>query len=400
MKHFGIGMGLVFLMCSCSKPSEQAPKQKEQDGEHHTGEHKEGHEELPKHISVSPKLMADAGIKTAPVRREKLSKVLTLSGEIAADPDKTAKVSAPLAGRIESISFQEGSKVNKGDVLALLRVPELGRVRGALASVQARAGAARAKVNRLKPLVAKNLAPVHELEQAEAEATALESEAKALSMELVSVGSQGNGAMLALRAPLAGVLVQRNAVAGQPVAPDTVIATIVDLSSLWFLGRAFEQDLHKLKLGAPAEVELNAYPGEFFGGTLSFLSSQVDPSARSITARVLLSAPPGKLRLGLFGQARISLLSDTEAQGAPENELKLVVPRSAVIDLAGKPVVFARHSEGKEELFEVHEVTLGEGAQGKVMILSGLREGEDVVVEGAFSLKSLVLKGVFAEEEH
>jgi membrane fusion protein, heavy metal efflux system len=74
----------------------------------------------------------------------------------------------------------------------------------------------------------------------------------------------------------------------------------------------------------------------------------------------------------------------------------LVVPRSAVTEIAGKAVVFVRQEDGD---FEVHPVVLGQSAPGIVAVLSGLREGEAVVSEGAFSIKSVVLKSTFGEED-
>ena len=96
------------------------------------------------------------------------------------------------------------------------------------------------------------------------------------------------------------------------------------------------------------------------------------------------------MRLGLFGTSQIAL--DTAEKSAP----KLVVDRASVTDVGGKDVVFVRESEGE---YELHEVTLGREALGKVEVLAGLREGEDVVADGVFTLKSLVLKGSFAEED-
>lgn len=73
-----------------------------------------------------------------------------------------------------------------------------------------------------------------------------------------------------------------------------------------------------------------------------------------------------------------------------------MVPRSAVMEINRKPVVFVRQSDGD---FELHEVLLGQSNVGKVQVLSGLRDGESVVVEGAFTLKSAVLRGTLAEEK-
>ena len=106
-------------------------------------------------------------------------------------------------------------------------------------------------------------------------------------------------------------------------------------------------------------------------------------------------------------------------KGERSGEPVLVVPRTALIDVAGKNVVFVRVSPGGSEAnplakrpepgepqasatpaeFELHEVTSGDTAAGRVRILSGLREGEEIVVEGAFTIKSVILRGTLAGEE-
>ena len=350
------------------------------------------HEELPTRVRLSPEAIEGAKIRTAKVVRESLSATLALVGEIAADPDKLARVASPADGRIEAISFKEGSKVARGDVLAVIRVPELGKVRGALAAAAARARAARANADRLKVLLERKLVSQQEVDNAIAEAAAHEAESRALSAELSAMGTGGGaGASLTLRAPIDGVVVARDAVVGQPVTPESVLATIADLGTVWFLARVFEKDLDRLRAGAAVEVELNAYPHERFTGALEYIGKQVDPVARTFTARVVLANRDDKLRLGLFGSARVSTGEAAKRRAA------LVVERSALTEIAGKKAVFVRHPDDD---FELHEVTLGESALGKVEVLSGLREGEDVVVDGVFTLKSVLLKSAFAEEGH
>jgi cobalt-zinc-cadmium efflux system membrane fusion protein len=386
--------GTIVLGGACSKGSgEKEPHGSDPPGggEAAAGEHKDeaAHDELPKRVRLTAEVISDARIKTAAVTREALAATLTLPGEIAADPDKLARVASPADGRIEKVSFKEGSLVKRGDGLAVVRVPELGKVRGALAGALARAKAARANADRLEQLLAQKLAAAQEHENAVAEASAFEAEARALSAELSAMGS-GGGASLTLRAPIDGVVIARDAVLGQPVTTETVLATIAELSAVWFLARVFEKDVGRLRAGSTVEVQLNAYPDERFAGTLDYVGKQVDPVARTLTARVLLANREEKLRLGLFGSARISTGEATKGPAA------LVVPSAAVTEVAGKKVVFVRHPDDD---FEVHEVALGHSALGKVEVLSGLREGENVVVEGVFTLKSVVLKSAFAEED-
>jgi len=348
---------------------------------------------MPKKVRLEPEVVKDAGIEVAPAKKEVLATTVTLPGEIAADPDKSARVSSPVAGLIERVAFKEGSDVKKGDVLVVLRVPDLGRIRGALAAAYAKGKAARANADRLKGLSESKLASEQSYLDAKGEAEAHEAEAQSLSNQLAAMGGsagEGKPFLLAIRAPVAGVVVARDAVVGQPVTTEQILASIADLSEVWFLGRTFEKDLGTLREGSAAEVELNAFPKDRFLGTLEFIGKQIDPAARTITARVRIPLAKGAIRLGLFGSARV-IVQDERAQTPV-----LAVPRSAVIEVAGKTVVFVRQPDGD---FELHVVVLGEASVGKVQIVSGLREGEQVVVQGAFTLKSAVLKATMKDED-
>ncbi|HEX6241141.1 MAG TPA: efflux RND transporter periplasmic adaptor subunit [Polyangiales bacterium] len=351
------------------------------------------HEDLPSRVRLAPDVLAAARIEWDKVTREALAVTVPLPGEIVADPDRSARVASPIAGRLERVSFREGQSVSKDQLLAVVRVPDLGKLRSNLAATLARAKAARLNAERMANLAKQRLAPEQALLDALATAEALEVEARAAAEQITALGlsAQGGGAsQLQLRAPLAGIVVARNAVVGQPLTADEVIADIVDLSEVWFLGRVFEKDLGRLRLNAAAEVQLNAYPGERFSGTIEYIGRQVDPVARPVTARIRLANQGDLLRVGLFGTAKVSSGEATAA--APT----LVVPRSALTEVAGKPVVFVRRGAGD---FELHQLTLGESAAGKVEVVAGLQEGEEVVVQGVFTLKSAVLKSTFAEEE-
>jgi cobalt-zinc-cadmium efflux system membrane fusion protein len=327
------------------------------------------------------------------VRREVLPSTLALPGEVAADPDKSARVSSPIPGRIESVRFQEGDNVKQGALLATIAVPDLGKLRAEQASATARAAAARSNAERLRQLLEQRLTAEQTYRDALAQAEALELEARAAGQHLLALGltqARANPSQLSLRAPLAGVVVSRNAVIGQPVVADEVLAEIIDLSEVWFLGRVFEKDLGRLKLHAPSEVELNAYPRERFEGVVEYIGQRVDSVARTVTARIRLKNRSDRLRVGLFGNAYVAL--DEAAQPEPT----LVVPRGALTEVGHEQVVFVQHPDGD---FELHEVVLGRAAAGKVEVVSGLREGERVVDQGVFTLKSAVLKSTFAEEE-
>lgn len=378
---------MLTALPACTKKAAPAAEKASKESDVHADE--TPHETLPKLVKLPPRVVADAGIRTVAVVREALSATLNLPGELSADPDRSARISSPLAGRIVDVSFREGSVVAKGEALARIRIPELGKVRGAYTGILAKANAARSNSDRLSGLVDKGLASKQEVTQAQAEANALESEASALREQLGALGGGGQGPELTLRAPVAGVVISRDAVVGQPIGTEQTIATIADLREVWFLGRVFEKDLGRLQVGAKAEVALNAYPNEHFTGTVEYIGRQVDTVTRTVTARVKLANRGDLLRLGLFGAATVSVNAEASAP-------TLVVPRSALVDVADKTVVFVRHADGD---FEMHQVVVGRSALGKVEIISGLREGEQVVDEGAFTLKSAVLRGTLKDDD-
>lgn len=387
---------LISIVCAAAceeRPSPAPPAERTQGVS--TPEHVDepAHDELPKLIRLSAQVIADAQIRARPVQRERLPSTLTLPGEIAADPDRSARLSSPIPGLIESVRFQEGDNVKQGALLATIAVPDLGKLRSDYASAAARAAAARSNAERLKQLLSQRLTAEQTYRDALAQAEALELEAQAARQHLQALGlteERSKPSQLSLRAPFAGTVVSRNAVVGQPVLAGEVLGEIIDLTEVWFLGRVFEKDLGRLKQRASAEVELNAYPRERFEGMVEYIGQRVDPVARTVTARIRLQNRNELLRVGLFGNAHVAL------QEPATREPSLVVPRSALTEIGHKQVVFVQHPDGD---FELHEVVLGRAATGKVEVVSGLREGERVVDQGVFTLKSAVLKSTFTEDE-
>lgn len=390
MSRRWLGLALT-LAVSCKKETPKTAAVAHEVAEH---EDEKEHGELPKQLQVSPEIARDADLQTVTASRGVLDTVVGLPGEIVNEPDRTAHLSCATSGILEKVSFNEGSKVRAGDVLATLRVPDVGKLRGAFLATTQKAKAARANSGRLRALKEQGLGAEQTFVDADAEAGALEAEAKALSEQLGAIGvnaESGGGFRVPLRASISGIVVSRSAVVGQPVAADHVLATIVDLSEVWFLGRVFEKDLGRLRVGAKTEVKLNAFQGESFAGEVDYVGQQTDPVARTLTARIRLKNESHKLRLGLFGTAYVAVAENNNANP------HVIVPLSSVAEVGDKKIVFVKAKDGD---FVVHEVTLGNSALGRTQILTGLDEGEDVVSSGVFTLKSLLLKSTLHEDEH
>ena len=221
-------LGVTLLVgCKCA---ERPPPPSEPVDSHH--DEKE-HGELPRQIRVSDEVVVSSGIRTESVKRAVLTTTVSLPGEIAAEPDRTARLSAAAAGRLDQVTFNEGSIVKKGDVMAMLRVPDVGRLRGAHAAASARAKASRSNAARLRSLKETGLGSEQAVLDAEADANAQEAEAKAIGEQLGAIGVSaegGGGYLVPLRAPSSGVVVARDAVVGQPITAEHVLATDPRLS--------------------------------------------------------------------------------------------------------------------------------------------------------------------------
>lgn len=382
------------LACEGAAPPPPAHAEEEH-GEHGEGEeHGDGHEHdaLPTRVELSERVIAEAGITTEPARRQVVAPIVIATGHVEADPDRMAQVPARVAGVVEEVAFREGDFVEAGKILATVRAPGLGGLRADLASLQARTVSSRSNLTRLEALSQRNMASQQELAAARAEATAIEAEAQAAKQRLQALGlaAKGKATVFALRAPISGHVTLRSVVAGQAVTAEQSIATIVDLSRAWFTARVFEHVLARIRVGAAAEVQLNAHPDHPFHGKVEYLAPKVDAEAQTVVARIPIDNREGILRLGLFGSARLAAV---DTRGEPEPVL--AVPRDALIEVAGKTAVFVR---GEGGVFELHEVVLGTAGPGVVEVLQGLHEGEAVVTRGAWTLKSVLLKGTFGED--
>lgn len=384
----------VFLVCCKKNTSAPDDKEAAQSATEHVDE-SEGHEELPNRVRLPAEVLASAGIRTAAVIKKPLPATVDLTGEVVADPDRTTRVAARVPGRIVEVRFKEGERVKAGAILAVLESAELARVRASFASLQARGQSAQKNAERLSNLAKTGLAADQEVAGATAEAHALQAEAGAAQRTLQSLGLSvaelsPSGSRFELRARIEGFIVSRSAIVDQTVTAEHVLAEIVNLDHAYFLGRLFEKNLERVKVGVSAEVRLNAYSKEVFLGKVESIGKQLDPIARTVVARIAIENRDDLLKVGLFGMAHVN------SGDAEQEESTLVAPLNAVTQIADRDVVFVRYPDSD---FEVHRVTLGRTASGQVQILSGLRAGEQVVVEGVFTLKSAVLKSTFGEED-
>lgn len=389
-------LALVLALASGACRDGAAPESRSEPGAGTPAEHadEKRHEDLPKLIRLSPQVVEEAKITTAPAEKRRLAATLDINGQVVPDPDHIAMLGARAPGRVVKVLVREGDSVKAGQTIAVITSPELARRRAEYAAASARAASARKNAQRLRSLVNDRLGAEQDAVAAEAEATAVEADRDAAIQAIKGMGAplrqaDSDPSLVAIASPIAGQIVLRDAVPGQLVETSHTVATVADLSKVWFQAQLFEKDVAHVREGTTAEVRLNGYPDQVLVASVVRVSAQVDPQSRTLNARLALESADAQIRLGLFGVARLSLPSETD-------EEHVVVPRSAVTDLGDRKVVFVRHADGD---FEVHAVRLGASASGSVPVLSGLSAGEQVVISGVHTLKSVVLKATMEEEE-
>jgi len=176
-----------------------------------------------------------------------------------------------------------------------------------------------------------------------------------------------------LQAPRSGTLTRVFVRQGQAIATNTSLATIVDLSSIFARLRVPGADLAQVKLGAGVVVHVASLPGTALQGTLERMSRQADQATSGVEVFVRIPNSDGRLVPGLACRAAISL---------PALEGAIVIPKIAVADRSGTAVVTVV-KEGKA--YEI-PVQLGILVQDQVAVLSGIKAGETVVIEGGYAL--------------
>ena len=190
------------------------------------------------------------------------------------------------------------------------------------------------------------------------------------------------GGRVPIRAPLSGTIIERKVTLGQAVERATDAFTIADTSFVWVTLDIYEKDLFRVHVGQEVELRTDARPRETFHGRVAFIVPVIDEATRTAKVRLEFPNPKGALDAGQLVTARI--LAGSKRDGAEV----LSVPRSAVEQVEGKTVVFVQNGEG----FERRNVLTGTSGGDRVEIRKGLVPGEVVAVEGAFLLKSELLR--------
>ena len=318
----------------------------------------------PNFVRISTEKIQRLGVKTATVHQQELGRSIRAVGRLEVNERSIVNVSPRFEGWIEKLPTSAvGDNVRRGQVLFEAYSPEIyaaqqeyrlaeqGVATLASASSDARQGISR--------LTESSLSRLQQWEVPADEITRLRK------------GGEPRRT-IAYRAPANGVVLEKMAIQGGRFMPGDVLFKIANLAQVWLQLDIAEQDLSAAKVGNVVTVTLDAYPGETFRGKVDFVYPTLNTETRTAKIRVVLANPGNKLKPGLYAQATLAGHSTGKT---------LVVPDSAVIDSGKRQIVLVSLGEGR---FETREVKLGLRSEGLQSVLSGLGEGEQVVVSANF----------------
>jgi len=324
---------------------------------------------------------------TALVREEAVRESMRVPARLEARPAGAADVAAPIDGRLTRVlDVALGTSVSRGQELARLLPPpavpgDLPQLQRARADAQTALALATRDRERAERLTSAGAAPEKRLdearsaeEQAKARVTAAEASLAQYNVARTGGATEAEG-LFVIRAPVGGVIAQRDAATGANVAAGTILFRVVDASQIHVVGQVPEAQAARARLVSAGEIEVPGHEGRVPAGRPASVGKVIDPQSRTVPITFAFD----NRALGLpVGQAvSLHLLMETTAP-------RPVVPAAAIVDDAGRPIVFVQR-EG--ETFERRAVTLGARAGDLVQITEGVKPGDRVVTKGAYLVR-------------
>lgn len=301
-----------------------------------------------------------AQVQTAPVTRGIPEKELSLPGRIEVDERTLTRVTAYFPGRIQDLKVDfTGAPIRKGDVMATIYSPEL------ISAQRELIEAARQRERNPR------------LYESSRQKFRLWGFTNAAIDKIIEGGDVQQE--LEITSPVDGYVLSRNVADLEYVKEGSVLFEVADLSRLWMMMEAYEEDLPWIDTGDEITFHSRSNPGERYSATVSYIDPVVDPETRTAGIRGTLENTSGQLKPGMLVRGALSARMASE---------KLMVPASAVLWTGTRSLVYVQDTSAEMPRFEVREVVLGARTGDYYVIEEGLQEGEDVVFHGNFRIDS------------
>lgn len=357
------------LLAACGEKPRPEPAQTERDA-----------------LAISADAELAGRLEVAALGISEVRELLRVPGRIEADENRMARVGAPVNGRITDLQATVGEDVKRGGVLATINSTELSSAQLGFLKAQSQRELAARSAARAKQLFDADVIGSAELQRRQSELTMAEAEVGAAADQLKVLGMSGAAvnrlaetrsinSLAQIVATVSGTVIERKVTEGQVVQPADPVFLVADLSSVWVVAEIPEQNAGSIRIGEEVAVELAALPGRTVNGRLTFVSPVVNAQTRTVQVRLDLPNPRREYKPDMLASVLI--------QGKPQQ--RLTVPSEAVVREDNKDHVFVRTGENA---YRLRTLQLGIEYQGRRVVESGLREGELVVVNGAFHLNN------------
>jgi cobalt-zinc-cadmium efflux system membrane fusion protein len=333
-------------------------------------------------VLIFPKGSAQlAQIVSVPIepRREV---TLRFNGRLVWNEDRTVRVFSPFGGRVQSIAARPGDRVKTGQTLAVLSAPELGVAQAEARKADNDYALARKNLERIRDLAQAGVAPAKDLQASEADLARAGSERlRALAKLKLYANADTVDQHLALRSPIAGVVVERNLNPGQELRPDSQgdkpLFVVSDPTHLWFFLDVTEQDVGAVKAGTEVKIATTSLGEERATGRVKHVADVVDPQTRTVKVRGAIDHADERLKAEMFAVAELSV----PARGG------YLVPSRAVYLRGEQYFVFVDEGGGRYARRAIKPGPISDGYQ---TVLAGLAVTDQVVVDGNLLLERLL----------
>jgi RND family efflux transporter MFP subunit len=333
----------------------------------------------------APSLMT---VETAVASRHDIADTTTVVGNLIGEA--TVDVVPRVAGRIESIAVRLGDRVTKGQQIAKIEDRELreqinqaeASLEVNMANVEQRqndVAAAKSVLDRTQTSFDRGIASKQNLEDAQTRYASTLSQVSVTKAQVTQTQARIDELKITLSnttivSPVDGFVSRRNLDPGAFAGANTPILSVVDISTVRMVANIIEKDFRRVQPGVQAMVEVDAFPGEQFTGEVSRVAPVFDPATRTAPIEIEVPNPGFRLKPGLYARVKLTLDHRKDA---------LTVPRNAVVDAAGKKVVYVLDGQTAR----LREIGVGMQDGDRVEVLDGLHEGEPVITLGVLAVK-------------
>jgi cobalt-zinc-cadmium efflux system membrane fusion protein len=323
-------------------------------------------------------------VQVVTIAPAKIPRTLRLTGTVAYNAFKTTPVITQVGGPVSRILVVPGQHVRQGEPMLEVSSPDYSLQLATYTKARETFRVADKNYDRAKDLYEHNAIAERDLLQAESDRNQAQADLNASEQAMKILGIKNpedlakapSSAQIPVIAPMSGEVVERLVAPGQVIqAGQTQAFTISDMSSVWVLANVYQGDLAYVKTGDDVVVQTDAYP-QSFHGKISYVSAGLDPTTRTLQARIVVDNPGEKLKRDMY-------CTVTVTAGVIQNAIG--VPDAAVLrDDENQPFVYVTTGSNQ---FGRRAVEIGESQSGQTQILKGLSVGEKVVGDGSLFLQ-------------